>query len=62
MTEVEDRRPVEDILWSDEDYHEAFLRVSLIGGASTVAAVTEVLNTIAAGTRTRNHLTQRGHN
>ena len=24
MTDVEDRRPVEDILWSDEDYHEAF--------------------------------------
>jgi ubiquinone/menaquinone biosynthesis C-methylase UbiE len=29
MTDVEDRRPVEDILWSDEDYREAFRRAGL---------------------------------
>jgi len=29
MTDVEDRRPVEDIVWSDEDYREAFTRAGL---------------------------------
>lgn len=29
MTDVEDRRPVEDVLWSDEAYHEVFTRAGL---------------------------------
>jgi len=29
MTDVEDRRPVEDIIWSDEDYQEVFRRAGL---------------------------------
>ncbi len=29
MTDVEDTRPVEDIVWSDEDYREAFTRAGL---------------------------------
>jgi SAM-dependent methyltransferase len=29
MLDVEDRRPVEDILWSDADYHEAYRRAGL---------------------------------
>ncbi len=29
MTDVEDRRPVEDILWRDEDYHEVYRRSGL---------------------------------
>lgn len=30
MLDVEDRRPVEDILWTDEDYHEVYKRAGLI--------------------------------
>ena len=29
MLDVEDRRPVEDILWSDEDYNEVYKRAGL---------------------------------
>jgi len=29
MLDVEDRRPVEDILWTDEDYHEVYRRSEL---------------------------------
>jgi SAM-dependent methyltransferase len=29
MLDVEDRRPVEDILWTDEDYHQAYRRAGL---------------------------------
>ncbi len=29
MLDVEDRRPVEDILWTDEDYHEVYRRAGL---------------------------------
>jgi SAM-dependent methyltransferase len=29
MLDVEDQRPVEDIMWSDEDYHEVFRRSGL---------------------------------
>jgi hypothetical protein len=34
MLDVEDRRPVEDILWTDEDYREAYRRAGL-GGVAT---------------------------
>lgn len=30
MLDVEDRRPVEDILWTDEDYHEVYKRAGLM--------------------------------
>jgi len=30
MTDVEDRRPVEDIVWSDEDYRESYRRAGLV--------------------------------
>jgi SAM-dependent methyltransferase len=30
MLDVEDQRPVEDITWSDEDYHEVFRRSGLV--------------------------------
>jgi SAM-dependent methyltransferase len=30
MLDVEDRRPVEDILWTDEDYHEVYSRAGLV--------------------------------
>lgn len=30
MLDVADRRPVEDILWSDEDYHEVYQRAGLV--------------------------------
>jgi len=30
MLDVEDRRPVEDILWSDEDYNEVYERAGLV--------------------------------
>ncbi len=30
MLDVEDKRPVEDILWTDEDYHEAYKRAGLL--------------------------------
>lgn len=30
MLDVEDRRPVEDILWTDEDYHEVYSRTGLM--------------------------------
>lgn len=30
MLDVEDRRPVEDILWTDADYHEVYQRAGLI--------------------------------
>lgn len=30
MLDVEDRRPVEDILWSDEDYNEVYKRAGLV--------------------------------
>ncbi len=30
MLDVEDRRPVEDILWSDEDYHAVYQRAGLV--------------------------------
>jgi SAM-dependent methyltransferase len=30
MLDVEDQRPVEDIIWSDEDYHEAFRQAGLV--------------------------------
>lgn len=30
MLDVEDRRPVEDILWSDEDYHDVYTRAGLV--------------------------------
>jgi SAM-dependent methyltransferase len=30
MLDVEDRRPVEDILWTDADYHEVYTRTGLI--------------------------------
>jgi SAM-dependent methyltransferase len=30
MLDVEDKRPVEDIIWSDEDYHEVFRRAGLV--------------------------------
>ncbi len=30
MLDVEDRRPVEDIVWSDEDYHEVYRRAGLM--------------------------------
>ena len=30
MLDVGDRRPVEDILWTDEDYHEVYKRAGLI--------------------------------
>ncbi|MFQ5570575.1 MAG: class I SAM-dependent methyltransferase [Rhodothermales bacterium] len=30
MLDVEDKRPVEDILWTDEDYHEVYKRVGLV--------------------------------
>jgi len=30
MLDVEDKRPVEDILWTDEDYHEVYKRAGLI--------------------------------
>lgn len=30
MLDVEDRRPVEDIVWSDEDYHEVYRRAGLV--------------------------------
>lgn len=29
MLDVEDRRPVEDILWTDDDYHEVYKRAGL---------------------------------
>lgn len=29
MLDVEDRRPVEDIIWTDEDYHEVYRRAGL---------------------------------
>jgi hypothetical protein len=29
MLDVEDRRPVEDILWTEEDYHEVYRRAGL---------------------------------
>ena len=29
MTDVEDNRPVEDVIWSDEDYQEVFTRAGL---------------------------------
>jgi SAM-dependent methyltransferase len=30
MLDVEDKRPVEDILWTDEDYHEVYRRAGLL--------------------------------
>jgi len=30
MLDVEDRRPVEDIIWTDEDYHEVYRRAGLV--------------------------------
>jgi len=30
MLDVEDKRPVEDILWTDEDYHEVYKRAGLV--------------------------------
>jgi SAM-dependent methyltransferase len=30
MLDVKDRRPVEDIIWSDEDYHEVFKRAGMV--------------------------------
>jgi SAM-dependent methyltransferase len=30
MLDVEDRRPVEDILWTDEDYHDVYRRSRLV--------------------------------
>jgi SAM-dependent methyltransferase len=30
VTDIEDRRPVEDILWTDESYHEVFERAGLV--------------------------------
>ena len=30
MLDVEDQRPVEDILWMDEDYHEVYRRAGLV--------------------------------
>ena len=30
MLDVEDRRPVEDVLWTDEDYHEVYERAGLV--------------------------------
>jgi SAM-dependent methyltransferase len=30
MLDVEDRRPVEDIFWTDEDYHEVYKRAGLV--------------------------------
>jgi hypothetical protein len=30
MLDVEDQRPIEDILWTDEDYHEVYKRSELI--------------------------------
>jgi SAM-dependent methyltransferase len=30
MLDVKDRRPVEDVLWSDEDYHEVYRRAGLV--------------------------------
>ena len=30
MLDVEDRRPVEDILWTDEDYREVYRQAGLI--------------------------------
>jgi len=30
MLDVEDRRPVEDVVWSDEDYREAYRRAGLL--------------------------------
>jgi hypothetical protein len=29
MTDVEDRRPVEDVIWSDKDYQKAFNKAGL---------------------------------
>lgn len=29
MLDVEDKRPVEDILWTDEDYHAVYRRAGL---------------------------------
>ena len=34
MLDVEDRRPVEDILWTDADYHEVYRRAGLVAIAS----------------------------
>jgi hypothetical protein len=30
MLDVEDRRPVEDVLWSDASYHEVYRRAALV--------------------------------
>lgn len=30
MLDVEDKRPVEDIIWKDEDYHEVYKRAGLV--------------------------------
>jgi ubiquinone/menaquinone biosynthesis C-methylase UbiE len=30
MLDVEDKRPVEDIIWTDEDYHEVYRRAALL--------------------------------
>jgi hypothetical protein len=29
MTDVEDKRPVEDVIWYDEDYREAYKKAGL---------------------------------
>ncbi len=30
MLDVEDKRPIEDILWTDADYHEVYRRAGLV--------------------------------
>ncbi len=43
MLDVEDRRPVEDIFWTDEDYREVYARarLELLETHSPLASATE---------------------